>query len=76
MRAFGYKVIVLNPTNLTGIYHDISLVGEATGYKTQATAVVQNITNTINSIDTKISNAHLAPMKVFYEVWGPPEGAS
>ena len=75
LRADGYNVIVLNPTNLTGIYHDISLVGEATGYKTQAAAVVQNITNTINSIDTKISNAHLAPMKVFYEVWGPPEGS-
>lgn len=34
LRADGYNVIVLNPTNLTGIYHDISLVGEATGYKT------------------------------------------
>ena len=74
MRALGYNVIVLNPTSIAGIYHDISIVGEATGYETQATAVVQNITNTINSIATKISNAHLAPMKVFYEIWGPPAG--
>jgi iron complex transport system substrate-binding protein len=75
MRALGYKVIVLNPTTIAGIYHDISLVGKATGAETQATAVIANITSTINSITTKIDNAHLTPMKVFYEVWGPPQGA-
>jgi len=63
---------VLNPTTIAGIYHDISLVGEATGAETQATAVIENITNTINSITTKISDAHITPMKVFYEVWTPP----
>jgi iron complex transport system substrate-binding protein len=75
MRADGYDVIVLNPTTIAGIYHDISIVGEATGYETQATAVIANITSTINSITTKIDNAHLTPMKVFYEVWGPPQGS-
>ncbi len=74
MRALGYNVVVLNPTTIAGIYHDISLVGKATGTETQATAVIQNITSTINSITTKIDNAHLTPMKVFYEVWGPPAG--
>ena len=74
MRASGYNVVVLNPTTIAGIYHDISLVGKATGTETQATAVIQNITSTINSITTKIDNAHLTPMKVFYEVWGPPAG--
>jgi len=75
MRADGYNVIVLNPTTIAGIYHDISIVGDTTGYETQATAVIANITSTINSITTKIDNAHLTPMKVFYEVWGPPEGS-
>jgi iron complex transport system substrate-binding protein len=74
MRASGYNVVVLNPTTIAGIYHDISLAGKATGYETQATAVIANITSTINSITTKIDNAHLTPMKVFYEVWGPPAG--
>ena len=73
MRALEYKVLVLNPTTIAGIYHDISLVGEATGAETQATAVIENITNTINSITTKISDANITtPMKVFYEVWTPP----
>ena len=72
MRALGYKVVVLNPTTIAGIYHDITLVGKATGSETQATAVVANITNTINSISTKIANARVTPMKVFYEIWTPP----
>ena len=76
MRSLGYNVVVLNPASIAGIYHDISLVGEATGTQTQATSVVQNITNTINSIATKISNAHLPTMKVLYEIWTPPIMAS
>jgi iron complex transport system substrate-binding protein len=73
MRDLGYKVLVLNPTNIAGIYQDISLVGRATGAENQATAVIENITNTINSITTKISDANITtPMKVFYEVWTPP----
>jgi iron complex transport system substrate-binding protein len=75
MRGLGYNVVVLNPTSIAGIYHDISLIGKATGTETQAAAVVENITNTINAITTKISDAHITtPMKVFYEVWGPPAG--
>jgi iron complex transport system substrate-binding protein len=73
MRALGYKVLVLNPTTINGIYQDISLVGRATGAETQATAVIENITNTITSITTKIADANItAPLKVFYEVWTPP----
>ena len=76
MRSLGYKVLVLNPTTITGIYQDISLVGRATGAETQATAVIENITNSINAITTKIADANITtPMKVYYEVWGPPQGA-
>ncbi len=73
MRALGYKVLVLNPTDINGIYQDISFVGRATGAETQAAAVIENITNTINSITTKIADANITtPLKVFYEVWTPP----
>ena len=75
MRALEYKVLVLNPTTIAGIYQDISLVGRATGAEAQATAVIENITNSINAITTKIADANITnPMKVFYEVWGPPQG--
>jgi iron complex transport system substrate-binding protein len=72
MRSDSYKVIVLNPTTINGICHDITLVGKATGETTQANAVVKNITNTINSITAKITNAHVTPQKVLYEIWTPP----
>jgi iron complex transport system substrate-binding protein len=75
MRNLGWKVVVLNPSTISGIYNDIALVGKATGTTAQANAVIQNITSTINTIATKIANAHLTPLKVFYEVWGPPAGA-
>ena len=72
MRSLGYNVIVLNPATVNGICNDITLVGKATGETTQANAVVKNITATINTITTKIANANVTPMKVFYEVWTPP----
>ena len=73
LRAQGYKVLVLNPTSIAGIYQDISLVGRATGFETQATAVITNMTNTINSISTKIADANITNSpNVLYEVWSPP----
>ena len=72
MRSSGYNVVVLNPTSISGIYHDISLVGTATGAEDQANALIKNLTSTINTITTKIANAHVTPMKVFYEIWTPP----
>ncbi len=72
MRNLGYKVVVLNPTTINGIYNDISLVGKATGATTEANVVIKNITSTINTISTKIANAHETPMKVFYEIWSGP----
>ncbi len=72
MRNLGYKVLVLNPNTIEGIYNDIKLVGKATGATAHANEVINNITSTINTITTKIANAHVTPMKVFYEVWTPP----
>jgi iron complex transport system substrate-binding protein len=73
MRALGYKVLVLNPATIAGIYQDIALVGRATGAETQATAVIENITSSINAITTKIADANITvPQSVFYEIWSNP----
>ena len=72
MRSLGYNVIVLNPSTIDGIYNDMKIAGKATGLTNQANAVVKNLTSTINSIETKITNAHEASPKVLYEVWTPP----
>jgi iron complex transport system substrate-binding protein len=73
MRALGYKVLVLNPATIAGIYQDIALVGRATGAETQATAVIENITSSINAITAKIAAANITvPQTVYYEIWSNP----
>jgi iron complex transport system substrate-binding protein len=73
MRSLGYKVIVINPTSINGIYQDITMVGKATGAQTQATNVIANITKTINNIEAKITAANITTKpKVYYEVWSDP----
>jgi iron complex transport system substrate-binding protein len=72
MRSLGYNVVVLEPTTISGICHDIELVGTATGAESAANAVAANITNTVNSIAAKIATLKEAPVKVLYEVWTPP----
>ena len=73
MRALGYKVIVLNPSTVTGIEQDIMLVGRATGAETEATAVVANISDTISNIQAKIAAANITTTPtVYYEIWNNP----
>ena len=73
MRSLGYKVIVINPTSINGIYQDITMVGKATGAETQAANVIQNITSTINNVEAKITAAKITVKpKVYYEVWSDP----
>ncbi len=73
LRSLGYKVLVLNPTSITGIYQDISLVGRATGATPEATALIENISSSINAITAKIAAANIPALQsVYYEVWSNP----
>jgi iron complex transport system substrate-binding protein len=73
LRSLGYKVLVLNPTSITGIYQDISLVGRATGVTPQSTALIDNMSSSINAITAKIAAANITvPQKVYYEIWSNP----
>ena len=72
LRNLGYKVIVLNPNNVTGVLQDITMVGKATGADQNATAIMNSINNQINAIEAKIAAANLPKPKVYYEVWTPP----
>ena len=76
LRSEGYNILVLNPVTIKGICKDITLLGNATNEQTKANILVTNITGTINSIATKIADAHVAKLKVFYEMWEPPNGGS
>jgi len=73
MRSLGYKVLVINPNSINGIYQDISLIGRATGAEPQAIALIDNISSSINVITAKIAATNITvPLKVYYEIWSDP----
>ncbi len=75
LRSLGYKVLVLNPVDVTGVLKDIATVGTATGAQSNATTLVNSINQQINSIREKITSAQITNKpKVYYEIWGPPAG--
>lgn len=71
MRDLGYKVLVLNPSNINGVMDNIELVGNATGKTAEAAALIEDVTDRINSVVDKVANAESTP-KVYYEVWYDP----
>lgn len=72
LRDLGYKVLVLNPNDVNGVFKDISIVGKATGAEQNATTLVNSLTSRINTVEAKIAAANLPKPKVYYEVWTPP----
>jgi cobalamin transport system substrate-binding protein len=72
LRSLGYKVLVLNPNDVNGVLHDVTLVGQATGAEQKATTLVNSINTKIDEITTKITAANLPKPKVYYEVWNDP----
>ena len=72
LRDLGYKVLVLNPTDVGGVLSDISLVGKAAGADSDAASLVDSLTSQISAIEAKIASANLPKPKVYYEVWTPP----
>jgi iron complex transport system substrate-binding protein len=72
LRNLGYKVLVLNPNDVNGVFNYISMVGKATSADQNATTLVNSLTSKINAIEAKIAAANLPKPKVYYEVWTPP----
>jgi iron complex transport system substrate-binding protein len=72
LRNLGYRVLVLNPNDVNGVFTDINIVGKATGATANATALVNQLSSQISNIQAKIAAANLPKPKVYYEVWTPP----
>jgi iron complex transport system substrate-binding protein len=68
LRDLGYNVIVLDPTNIDGVFQDIELVGNATGKRDMAMELVNNMASRIDTVANKVADAASKP-KVYYEVW-------
>ncbi len=70
MRELGYKVIVVGPTSIQGVYDTINMIGKATGTQTGAATLVDSLGNQISGITEKIAAAGITEKpKVYYEVW-------
>lgn len=67
MRDLGLKVVVLDPANLTGVFHDISLVGKVTGAPRRAQVVVRNMKRQLRSLRHRMAHVHSRP-GVYYEI--------
>ena len=67
LRERGYKILVLDPTSVDGILNNIELVGNATGKRVEATALINDITSRINAVSEKVADADKP--KVYYETY-------
>jgi iron complex transport system substrate-binding protein len=67
LRDLGIKVIILDPSNLKGVLHDITLVGRATGAVTRAKALVRALSRQMQSIRKAAGRASSRP-RVYYEI--------
>jgi iron complex transport system substrate-binding protein len=71
LRDLGYKVLVLDPSNINGVLQNIELVGNATGKTAEAKDLINEITSRIDAVVNKVANAVSKP-KVYYETWYDP----
>jgi iron complex transport system substrate-binding protein len=74
IRHYGYSVVVLNPSNISGICQDILIAGRATGANEAAKAVVDTINSQIDGVKARIDSAlgktNLTRQPTVYcEVW-------
>lgn len=67
MRDLGMKVVILDPSNLEGIFHDISLVGAITGNSGKASRVVTEMRSQLRAVKAGLKRAHGTP-RVYYEI--------
>lgn len=67
MRELGMRVIILDPANLKGVLHDITLVGRATGAVHQAKSLTRTLASQINGIRRLAKHVRSHP-RVYYEI--------
>jgi iron complex transport system substrate-binding protein len=67
----GLTVIVLEPATFDDIFANIELVGQVTGHTHEATALVNELRQRVETVVATVSAADTQPT-VFYEVWHDP----
>ena len=68
LSGYGIPTVVINPTSLTGILNDLSLIGKVTGSTGNSSALVTNLTQRMNANSISVSSHP----RVLYLVWYNP----
>lgn len=69
LSRFHIPVLILSPQSVTGVYHDILLVGEATGTTAKAQSLVAQMKRQVAAMTTRLKQAKHRPT-VFYDLGG------
>lgn len=69
LSRFHIPVLVLNPQSVAGVYHDILLVGQATGTTVKAETIVAQMKRQVAAITQRLKQAKHHPT-VFYDLGG------
>ena len=68
LSGYGIPTVVINPTSLTGILNDLSLIGKVTGSTGNSSALVENFTQKMNANSISVASHP----RVLYLVWYDP----
>jgi iron complex transport system substrate-binding protein len=68
LSGYGIPTVVLNPTSLTGILNDLSLIGKVSGSAGNSSALVANLTQKMTANSISVSSHP----RVLYLVWYNP----
>jgi iron complex transport system substrate-binding protein len=69
LKALHIPVLTLEPKTVAGVYHDIRLVGLATGRSQEAGRVIARLKAEMARIEAKVRRVHTRPT-VFYDLGG------
>ena len=67
LQDLGLTVVFLNPATVQNVFHDITLVGRATGAMRQARMVTREMTSQLHGLQHRLVHVTSRP-RVFYEV--------
>jgi iron complex transport system substrate-binding protein len=71
LRSLGLKVLTLAPHSMNDVLDNILLVGRASGNAAEASKLVENLRQRIDTVVTKSKAVSHRP-KVYFEVWNNP----
>jgi iron complex transport system substrate-binding protein len=70
LEGLGASVLVIDPQDLDGVYRSIGLVGDATGLRAKAAALVDSMRADIAGVRDRVGSAN--PVTCFVEIgWNP-----